>query len=198
MTAAAKLQTACRGTQGNCLHFLIISLATEMVRSQPTCSAHLFRWPGRPADILRNTRASLRHSDISKAWGFPRTFYCSDLLLSALSCWDPNCCLDQRGNEILRSLLDLGNVLPVCRSCCFLTPAVTTSGEGVVVRLGGKGSHFLLRIPSAFWLSSLIPGERWLPTLQMLFVSGCSLPWHGLSGPWEASCTTLYSPQRQE
>ena len=41
MTAAAKLQTACRGTQGNCLHFLIISLATEMVRSQPTCAASL-------------------------------------------------------------------------------------------------------------------------------------------------------------
>lgn len=198
MTAAAKLQTACRGTQGNCLYIPIIFLATEMARSQPTCSAHLFRWPGRPAYSLRNTRAGLRRSDISKVWGFPRTCYCSDLLLSALSCWDPNSCLDQRGNEILCSLSDLGNVLPACRSCCFLTPALTTSGEAGVVGSGGKGSYFLLEISSASWLSSLIPGERWLPTLQMLLVPGWSPPWHGLSGPWAASSTTLYSPQGPE
>ena len=123
MTATAKLQTACRGTQGNCLHFPITSLAREMVRSQPTCSACLFRYPGRPADILRNTRVGSRRSDSSKGWAFPRTFYCSDRLLTALSCWDPNSCLDQGGNEILRSLSDLGNLLPVCRSCCFPDPS---------------------------------------------------------------------------
>lgn len=96
--------------------------------------AYLFSLPVLvPAGFLRNTQIGLwdPSSGSSRGWSLHRTLYYSDLVLGALSCWDLSFCLGQRRNEILCSLPDHGDLLMVCRSCCSLTPALTTSGEGV-------------------------------------------------------------------
>lgn len=146
MTTAAKLQTACRGTQGNCLHFPIISLATEMVRSQPTCSARLFRWPGRPADILRNTRVGSRRSDISKVVVSPGP---SIALISSsvLSAAETQTLAWTREEMKFYAHCQTLGICSQRADPAASGPQHSTSGEGAVVGLGRKGSHFLPRIP---------------------------------------------------
>lgn len=86
----------------------IISLATGMMRTQPSCSTHLFRFLGRPVGTLRNIAWPMR----SFFWFLQKLSLVSPgsfiVLIFFLGCWDPNSCWDQRGNEILYSLSDCG------------------------------------------------------------------------------------------
>ena len=140
MTAAAKLKTACRGTQGNCLHFPIISLATEMVRSQPTCSGdqedqQIF------SETLELAKEVLTAPKVGLSPG-PSIA----LISSALSAAETQTLAWTREEMKFYAYCQTLGICSQCVDPVASRPQHSTSGEGAVVGLGRKGSHFLPRI----------------------------------------------------
>ena len=196
MTTAVNCQTPCWGNHRKPLFLPIISSAIRMVRTQPACAGGQEQSVG----SLRNTQAGLRGPSfgISRGWCLSEILYYSDLLLAALSFWDPNSYIDQRGKEILCSLSDHGDWLTICRSYCSLTQPSPALEKELWLDYMGKEAiscpEYHLSLDTTPWF--LVRGDS--PVLQMLVVCDLILPWwHRLFGPWMASLTTLWAPWGQ-
>lgn len=96
----------------------LFSPPIQVARKTSRCSQEHSGWPMR--FFSRHLQSLRSLQDLLLLWSSPR---CSQLLRPKLL----------PGPERKWSSVpsDLGNLLPVCRFCCLLTPALITSGEGV-------------------------------------------------------------------